>query len=36
LLQDAADVIFQTNVPLDQIPAKLIEMDTMAKELGNP
>jgi multiple sugar transport system substrate-binding protein len=36
LLQDAADVIFQTNVPLDQIPTKLMEMDTMAKELGNP
>jgi ABC-type glycerol-3-phosphate transport system substrate-binding protein len=36
LLQDGADVIFQTNLPLDQIPSTLAEMDSMAKELGNP
>ena len=36
VLQDGADVIFQTNIPLDQIPSTLAEMDSMAKELGNP
>ena len=34
LLQDAADVIFQTDIPLDQIPSTLTEMDSMAKELS--
>jgi hypothetical protein len=36
LLQDGVDVIFQVDLPLDQIPSKLAEMDSMAKELGNP
>ena len=36
LLQDGMDVIFQVDLPLDQIPSKLAEMDSMAKELGNP
>jgi ABC-type glycerol-3-phosphate transport system substrate-binding protein len=36
LLQDGVDVIFQMGLPLDQIPSKLAEMDSMAKELGNP
>jgi multiple sugar transport system substrate-binding protein len=36
LLQDGAAVIFQTNIPLNQIPNTLVEMDSMAKELGNP
>jgi multiple sugar transport system substrate-binding protein len=35
LLQDGADVIFQTNIPLDKIPTTLTEMDSMAKELAN-
>jgi hypothetical protein len=35
LLGDGADVIFQTNVPLDQIPSTLAEMDSMAKEINN-
>jgi ABC-type glycerol-3-phosphate transport system substrate-binding protein len=35
LLQDAADVIFQTDIPLDQIPSTLAEIDSMAKELNN-
>jgi ABC-type glycerol-3-phosphate transport system substrate-binding protein len=35
LLGDGADVIFQTNVPLDQIPPTLAEMDSMAKEINN-
>jgi multiple sugar transport system substrate-binding protein len=36
LLQDGTNVIFQTNLPLDQIPSTLAQMDSMAKEIGNP
>jgi multiple sugar transport system substrate-binding protein len=35
LLQDAADVMFQTDIPLDQVPSTLAEIDSMAKELNN-
>lgn len=34
LLGDGADVIFETNLPLDQIPSTLAEMDSMAKEIN--
>ncbi len=36
LLQDGADVIFQTNLPLDKLPSTLAEMESMAKELASP
>ena len=34
LLGDGADAIFETNLPLDQIPYTLAEMDSMAKEIN--
>lgn len=35
VLEDGAKVIFQTNVPVDQIPSILTEMDSTAKELND-
>ena len=35
VLEDGTKVIFQTNIPVDQIPSVLTEMDAMAKEIGN-
>jgi multiple sugar transport system substrate-binding protein len=36
LLEDGVKLIFQTNLPLDQIPSILTEMDSTAKEIGSP
>jgi multiple sugar transport system substrate-binding protein len=33
VLEDGTRVIFQTNIPVDQIPSVLTEMDTTAKEI---
>ncbi len=33
VLEDGTKIIFQTNLPVDQIPSVLTEMDTMAKEI---
>ncbi len=35
LLEDGVKVIFQTNLPLDQLPSILIEMDSTAKAIGS-
>ncbi len=35
VLEDGAKVIFQTNVPVDQIPSILAEMDATAKEIND-
>jgi hypothetical protein len=34
VLEDGVTSIFQANTPIDQIPAVLAEMDTMAEELS--
>ena len=34
VLEDGLEVIFQTNLPVDEIPAILTEMDTMAEDLN--
>ena len=34
VLEDGTRVIFQTNLPLDQIPSVLTEMESMAKEIS--
>lgn len=36
LLEDGMKVIFQTNLPVDQLPSILAEMDSTSKELNNP
>jgi ABC-type glycerol-3-phosphate transport system substrate-binding protein len=35
VLEDGSRVLFQTNLPLDQIPSLLTEMDATAKELND-
>ncbi|HEY5269513.1 MAG TPA: extracellular solute-binding protein, partial [Anaerolineales bacterium] len=35
VLEDGTNVIFQTNIPVDQIPSVLTEMDSTAKEIND-
>ncbi|MCX6034613.1 MAG: extracellular solute-binding protein [Chloroflexi bacterium] len=35
VLEDGTNFIFQTNIPVDQIPSILTEMDSTAKEISN-
>jgi ABC-type glycerol-3-phosphate transport system substrate-binding protein len=35
VLEDGTNVIFQTNIPVDQIPSILTEMDSTAKEIND-
>ena len=35
VLEDGAKIIFQTGIPVDQIPVVLTEMDSMAKEISD-